>query len=281
MSNYYCLMTGAPALSMDNPSVVMGYAEFRAECEEVLSKADKKLLQYAYLKFDCQNLLEVLKYPDLVQLELTGLYSKEQLHELIEEADASDFKVPGYPEFMVEFVRDYRRNKDKSGYISADVLMNAYYQYAMQCPNEFISRWYKLNFLLSNILTAIIARKYGWNVSSYVMGDNEIIDLLKNSKAKDFDLTREYDFVAELMKIAEISDPVEKEKQLDVFKWQWLEEQTFFTPFGIEAVFAYLMKMELLLRWDMLDEIKGKKTFTSIIETLRSEAKVPDEFKRK
>ena len=75
-------------------------------------------------------------------------------------------------------------------------------------------------------------------------------------------------------------DPVEKEKRIDAFKWLWLDDKTFFDGFGVEAVFAYLCKLEMLNRWEMLDPEKGKETFTQIIENLRSEAKVPAEFVR-
>jgi hypothetical protein len=71
-----------------------------------------------------------------------------------------------------------------------------------------------------------------------------------------------------------------KEKRIDAFKWNWLEEQTFMEQFSIEAVFAYLCKLQMLHRWDMLDVEKGKETFKQIIEDLRSEAKVPEEFVR-
>jgi hypothetical protein len=51
--------------------------------------------------------------------------------------------------------------------------------------------------------------------------------------------------------------------------------------FSIEAVFAYFCKLEMLNRWELLDPETGKETFREIIESLRSEAKVPEEFIRK
>jgi len=46
-------------------------------------------------------------------------------------------------------------------------------------------------------------------------------------------------------------------------------------------VFAYLCKLEMLARWDKLDVEKGQETFRQIIENLRGEARVPDEFQVK
>jgi hypothetical protein len=82
------------------------------------------------------------------------------------------------------------------------------------------------------------------------------------------------------MKIVDCDDPVEKEKRIDAFKWLWLEDQTFMDVFSIDAVFAYVCKLEMLERWAKLDMETGRETFRQIIENLRGEARVPDEFKR-
>ena len=104
--------------------------------------------------------------------------------------------------------------------------------------------------------------------------------MIRTNNTKDFDLQHEYDYVGELMKIVEEKDPVRKEKSIDAFKWQWLEEKTICEVFSIEAVFAYFCKLEIMERWELLDIEKGKETFKQIIENLRGEAKVPEEFIR-
>ena len=63
-------------------------------------------------------------------------------------------------------------------------------------------------------------------------------------------------------------------------KWLWLDDQTFFEPFSIESVYAYLCKLEMQYRWAKLDVEQGKETFKQIIENLRGEARVPEEFVR-
>ncbi len=280
MSNYYCLMTGVPSIAMDQPTS-LSYAEFREQCEEDLTDADKKLLSYSFLRQDCLNIIKLLQHFD-DEIELLGNYSEEQLKELIKEAQNSEFKIEGFPEFLPEFIRhSYLPNVGNSNYFPDDAIMQAYYEYSMNCSNEMIAKWFKLNFNLNNILTALIARQNGWNVADFVRGENDITDMIKSNKSKDFDLTREYEFVGDIMKILDTDDPVEKEKKIDAFKWLWLDEQIFFTPFSIEAVFAYLCKLEMQLRWEMLDPEKGKETFVKIIEELRGEAKVPEEFVRK
>ena len=43
-------------------------------------------------------------------------------------------------------------------------------------------------------------------------------------------------------------------------------------------MFAYLCKLEMQERWEKLDPDKGKEAFQGIIDDLRGEVKVPDEF---
>ena len=133
---------------------------------------------------------------------------------------------------------------------------------------------------INNILTAMIARKQGWNLTDFVKGTGEVQDMIRENKTKDFDLSLEYDFVKDLMKIVDEDDPVKKEKMIDALKWLWLDDQTFFEPFSIESVFAYLCKLEMQYRWAKLDVEQGKETFKQIIENLRGEARVPEEFVR-
>ena len=279
MGNYYYLMTDVPVLNMDGShSKEISYADFRLMCKAELSKSDMRLLYCVYLKHDCQNLLTLLKNPE-AELQVLGNYTVEELLKLIEECNYDDRKIVGYPSFLPKFLMDsYYPRKDEPGYFAGDELMKAYYEYAFERKNEFVVKWFKMNFNITNILTALLARKHGWNVADFILGDNEITEMLRMNKSKDFDLGREYDYVPELMKIAETEDPVEKEKRIDAFKWVWLDEHTFGDPFCIETVFAYLCKLEMLDRWDRLDPVQGKATFTKIVEDLRGEAKVPEEF---
>lgn len=292
MANYYCLMTGVPDIAMDNSGKgQITFADFREQCEEVLTSADKQLIYYFYLEQDCKNLVKFLKASKTsdasedfsalnVEINVLGNYSLEQLQDLITAARTMNFNVHRYPSFMSEFARDFTYNKDKAGYFPEDQMMLAFYDYAVKCPNKMIASWYELNLNITNILTALIARKQGWNVSDFILGDNEVNEMIRTNNTKDFSLITELDYMTDLIKIVETEDPVLKEKRIDAFKWNWLEEQTFMEQFSIEAVFAYLCKLQMLHRWDMLDVEKGKETFRQIIEDLRSEAKVPDEFVR-
>lgn len=279
MGNYYCLMAGLPDISLNDSKKAPTVAELKEECENVLSDSDKKLMSFFFLKYDCQNIVRLLKNPEASLLP-NGNYSPEQYQDLITSAKEMNFNVHRYPTFMSIFAREYAYNKDTAGFFAEDAMMLEYYKYAMGCSNKMIADWYEFNFNVTNILTAMIARKNGWSVGDYIQGDNEVTEIIRTNNTKDFSLSVEYDYVADLMKVVDETDPVQKEKKIDAFKWTWLDERTFFDIFSIDAVFAYFCKLEMLERWEHLDVEEGKATFTQIIENLRGEAKVPAEFLR-
>ena len=278
MSSYYCLMAGLPDIALDDSRGAQSVADFKAELEEVLTEADKKLMFYFYLRYDCLNLVKLLKDPG-AEISLLGNYSREQYEDMMTSAREMNFNVHRYPSFLSVFAREYSYNKDKDGYFPEDAILLEYYQYALKCSNRMLREWFEMNLNVTNILTALIAKKYGWNVADYIQGDNEVCEMIRNSNARDFGLGLELDYMTDLMKIVECEDPVEKEKRIDAFKWLWLEEKTFMDVFAVEAVFAYMCKLEMLERWEKLDIETGRETFRQIIENLRGEARVPEEFK--
>ena len=278
MANYYCMIAGLPDIDLQDAKLGLSLEDMREQCEEVLTPRDKKLLFYFFLHFDCVNLVKLLKDPE-ADIDQWGNFSLEQLRDLITSATELNFNVHRYPAFMSIFAREYAFNKDKAGYFPEDEMMFQFLDYAIRtCPSRMMRRWYKLNLDITNILTAMLARSQGWSVGDFIKGEGEVQEMIRENKTKDFNLGLEFDYVPQLMKIVDEEDPVRKEKMIDAFKWVWLDERTFFEPFSMEAVFAYLCKLQMLERWAKLDVEQGKETFRKIIDDLRGEAKVPEEF---
>ncbi len=282
MGNYYCLMAGLPDIELADTQPGYSLADLREQCEEELNDGDKILLaRYFFLRHDCQNLVRLLKDPE-AKVDGSGNYSAEQYADLLTSAREMNHNVSRYPAFMSDFAREYPSKKDTKGFYAEDELAYQFLNYAITtCPNDMIRRWHKLNLEVTNFLTAVLARGQGWDPGDYIKGEGEMQEMIRQHNTKDFDLSREHDYIRDLMAIVEEEDPVRKEKLIDAFKWIWLDEETFYNPFSIEAVFAYLCKLEMQYRWANLDVKTGEETFKKIIENLRSEAKVPEEFIRK
>lgn len=302
MANYYCLMAGLPQVKLTDAQPQHTLLQLKEELADILEPQDKRLLQRYFLRFDCENLAELLEagrrkspYDIIVEpskvLPLpegkvkwndAALYDEETMRQFVVDARATDGDVKGFPSFLSDFVRTFDVRQEEQRWFSRDAIMLAYYDYARQCPNKMMADWYELNFNILNILTALIARRQGWHLADYVQGSGSVVrTLLNQSSQPDFGLGAELDYVSDLMRAAETTDPVEKERQIDALRWEWLEERTFFEPFDITALFAYIVRTEILERWALLDPELGRERFTQIIEDLRGEAKVPEEFIRK
>ena len=280
MSNYYCLMAGLPDIKLSDTKPGYSIAELRQQLQAEIGKYDERLLHFLFLRHDCLNLVRLLKDSE-AQLEPNGNYSREQLQELIELAAEVDLGKVAYPQFLVDFVREYGEQAGREGWYAEDEVLMQYYLYCThRCGNALMRRWYQLNYDVTNFMTAMIARKQGWKVADFVKGEGEVQEMIRTSDAKDFSLSGLYDFVPEVMKIVDEDDPVHKEQMLDALKWNWLEMETFGDTFSVEALFAYLCKLEIQERWSHLDPEQGKETFEQIIKDLRSEAEVPSEFLR-
>lgn len=280
MGNYYCLMTGLPVLSLSNAEQVVPVASIKEliEEEQGVSKSDQKLFEQFFLGGDCKNILALLKDENSQTLYI-GNYTREELLEMIADALEDVFEDdPRFPSFMAQFVREYYQHKDEEGYYAEDSLMLRYYQYLLQSKSEMVRQWAELNLNIANILTALIARQHGWKAEDFICGENDVTYMIRTNHSSDFGLGREIDYVPQLLQIVQCEDPVDKERRIDALKWIWLDDQTFMDEFSADAVFAYLCKAEMIERWNLLDPEKGQAIFREIIENLRGEAKVPEEF---
>ena len=280
MANYYCLIAGLPEIDFSDSHPGYSMDELVEQLHESLTPWDARLMaNFFFLQRDCKNLVGYLKDPE-AELMYQGAYTKEQYKDLVKSAEEMNFNVHRYPSFLSIFAREWAFNKDKKGYFPEDEILYLFYKYAIDnCSNKFVREWYQMNMDINNILTAILARKYGWNIADYIKGEGEVQEKLREENTPDFGLSREMDYMKELIQIAEQDDPVKKEKMIDALKWLWLDDNTFFEPFGIESVFAYMCKLEMQYRWANLDVEKGKESFEQIIENLRGEARVPDAYK--
>ncbi len=274
-------MASAPEIHLEDTKPGCDMDEFVEQLHESLTASDARIVDdYFFLQRDCRNLVALLKNPE-AEIVLDGRYTMEQYQDLMTHAREINFNVHRYPSFMSVFARQWYLNQDVKGYYPDDEMLYLFYEYAIAtCPNKFIRQWYQMNMDINNVLTALLARRQGWNVGDFVKGEGEVQDQIRENSTKDFVSSISIDNVDELRKIVEQTDPVQKERMIDALKWHWLDEQTFMDPFNLDAVFAYLCKLEIQYRWARLDVEQGKAHFQNIIDTLRSEAQVPEEYKR-
>lgn len=279
MSTYYCLVAGLPDISLDDGKLSYSVSDFKAELYPDLSAQDRKLIDLFYLKFDNTAILKLLKNKDAV-IEDKGNFSAEELLQLIEAVREGDTPDKKYPSYLVNFVSQYLQLSQDELYRADDLLAALYYSYGMSSNNAFIASWFEFNLNLNNILAALAARKYKLEVSSVIVGATSICEQLRTSNARDFGLNETLEYFEALQRIADIEELVEREKKVDMLKWKWLVDESFFHYFTIERIFVFLMQLEMIERWISLDKEKGNELFRKMIQDLKNEVQIPEEFRK-
>ncbi len=174
-----------------------------------------------------------------------------------------------------EFV-EYKLSKE-------DRLSAIYYQFALGQSKSFVKRWFRLNLNLRNVLAVYTTRKLGWDAKNLIVGDSAVENQMRTSTAKDFGLTEEeLPYLAQMLSIAEEQDISKRERDLDLFRWKWLDDECFDKVFGIERLLSYYIQIGIIERWVDLNEVTGEKTFRNIVYSLKAESRNSlEEFKKK
>ena len=278
MSKYYCLIAGLPDLSLEDGKLSYTVATFKTEIYPTLSAADRRLVDLFYLRYDNANLLTLLADRE-ASIRPLGSYSAEQLLDLIATVKEGERRPKGFPSYMIDFTAAYLSGSAEMRF-PADVLASGYYAHAMDCGNRFVRDWFEFNLNLNNVLAALTARKYKWEVAPYVVGEGEVADAIRTSAARDFGLADRLDCFDQLLRISETDELVEREKRTDLLKWVWMEDATVYDYFTIERLFVFLLRLDLIERWISLDKEKGSILFRSLIGTLKNEVQIPSEFRK-
>ena len=287
MSKYYCLISGLPSIALDDNKPVYSVAEFKAELDLILSEYDKRIMNWFFLKYDNKNLLSYLRESSFYEFDGRGVYTEEEIKEICDLLKSEE-RVPdkvSVPAYFADFIRDYYERFESNDntdihLLWEDKLSSLYYNEAIRCRNAFMASWFELNLNIGNMMTAYNCRKYGLDKEAYIIGDTEIAGILRQSEVRDFNTGNAPDYMNELMQITEEGDFMMREKRLDVLRWNWLEEETFFKTFGIESVIAYLLRLEMIERWLVLDKVHGEKTFRQLVADMKRESsETLEEFK--
>lgn len=279
MDAYYYLVAGLPDISLEDGKLSYTVDSFKSEIYPDLSDKDKNIIDLFYLKFDNDNLLHLLKDKEYV-VKRNGNFSSDELLSLIDTIKDGDIPDRKYPSYFSKFISEYLALAPEDAYRASDMLTSDYYSYAMRTKNSFVSAWFEFNLNLNNIQSAISARKYKIDVASTIVGDTDVCEVLRTSNARDFGLGDTLPYLENIQRISEIDDLLEREKKVDQLKWNWMEDESFFNYFTVERLFVFLLQLEMIERWISLDKDKGNELFRALIQSLKDDVQIPEEFRK-
>lgn len=278
-NQYYYFIAGLPDFTFDSMKLPFTVGQFSEMLSEELKRKDYELLKKYFLSFDNENLIKLLNDKE-AQLHPMGTLSREELLETIELLrEDVEAKSKTVPQYYLTFIRKWLGEEShEQTRVWEDLLTSLYTEYGLEVKNTLMSRWFEMNMDVNNILSAIYAKKHGLEVSKAVVGNNVVARTIReNSNLRDFGLSLEFENFEMIQRISDEDDIYERERKIDKYRWDWLEENTVFDYFNIEYIFAYLCKLQILERWVSLNAEEGERIFRALIDSLKNEVDVPKE----
>lgn len=280
---YHCLVAGLPEIFFDIQKLVYPVLAFKEYLKEELAEKDFELIETYFWRFDNENLLNIFLKKNKLFNHNANL-SKEDLEELIKlikenSLNAYHRNIPLYIINLIEkyFTGDLDTEDENK---LEKIITEEYYNYVTEIPNQFVANWYKFELDLNNILSALNCRKYNIDRHNQIIGNNEIAQKLITSNARDFGIN-EFPYYEDILKNFEESNLLEREKNIDKIKWEYIDNEVFFFYFTIERIFSYLIKLTIIERWLKLDYNTGKQLFEKLINELEKSYAFPEDFKLK
>lgn len=266
---YYTLVAGLREYVLDAENKGFDARDIIDEIRGELSGRDRKYLELFYTYYDIENIINILV--GRAQFSTLGNFSRKDLEK--------EMKAPDrLPDFITATLAAYE-DPDDPEYDEMDftktlekALWTAYYQACEKSECRFIREWYAFDRDLRNLIAAYTARRLGIHVADELVGDGYVVRSLSRSSAGDFGLTGELEYLDIVMAATgEEGNMVEKEHMIDLLRWKMAEELTTFDYFNINAVLAYLVKVNIVHRWVALDTTRGRQMLRRLLASMSSE----------
>ncbi len=269
--NYYYLVAGLPDILLDQKKLNFSIADFKEEMSYHLHPDDYRLVEMLFLPADNLNLLNLLTKSEK-EYDDSGKYSGDLLEEEIREPAS-------LPEYMQRFIIAYKNETPLFEDLSwEDQLTWLYYNHVMACSNEFLRDWFEFDLNIRNIVAGINARKHELKGDKYLIGDNYIVQAVRKSTLKDFGLANDFEYMEKLISVQDNDNLLERERAMDMMRWDYLDEANTFNYFTVEVLLAYIIKLQMVQRWLDMDQETGQELFRKLLDELEQSYEFPKEF---
>ncbi|MDE5691274.1 MAG: DUF2764 domain-containing protein, partial [Alistipes sp.] len=265
-TNYYTLVAGLREYALDADTKGFDVQAILAEIFEALTARDAKQVRLLDAYYDCENLAALR----------AGRSAWSPLGNLSREELAEELKHPArLPEELARVVRAYN---DPEGEDAETVdaaqrfeksLFAAYYDLCERKGCRFLRAWAAFDRNLRNLTAAVTARALGRPVEEVTVGGGDVVEQLQRSSAADFGLRGELGYIdAVIAAVGDEQNLVEKERKIDLIRWNEALELAAFDYFDINAVLSYLVRVNIVARWMLLDPARGREMFARLLAEL-------------
>ena len=266
--NYYCLVAGLREYALDSDTKGFNAREIIAEILEEVSSGDAEAVRLLHGYYDCENIIALR----------AGRSAYNPLGNIPAEELEQEMTSPqALPKAMAKVLKDYAATESEEtegvdlslGFERA--LLTAYYEECARSKSRFVRQWSEFDRTLRNVAAAAVARSKDRRVDSVTVGKGDVVAQLQRSSAADFGLRGELTYVdAILAAVNDEQNMVEKEHKIDLIRWEHAGELASSDYFNINAILSYLVKINIVARWSLLDPKRGRAMLDRIMAELDS-----------
>lgn len=271
-NNYYTLVAGFREYALDGDTKGFDIDEILLDIEEAVSAADWQAVELLYTYYDCENLVGLRN----------GTTAYNRLGRIAREELENELQNPTLlSKELATVVRAYAQSDGEDAEEVATErpfalsLFEAYYAKCSRSSSRLLRQWSEAERTLRNVVAALSARERGVAIESVVVGAGDTVDALRRSSAADFGLRGELQWIDTL--ITTLSDErniIEKERKIDLIRWSIVDGLSEQDYFNINAVLAYLIKVNIVARWAQLDRKVGAEMFERLLADLNGKERI-------
>ena len=115
-------------------------------------------------------------------------------------------------------------------------------------------------------------------MAGQLLGDGPIVEALQRSQAADFGLRQEVDYIDRLLQLAELPDVAERERRIDLLRWDMADELSTWDYFNVNFILAFFAKAIILHRWAAIDSQQGNQMFDRLFADLKASFSIERAF---
>ncbi len=273
-TQYYTLIASLTEYSLDTDAKGFDAREVIDEVLDSISRKDAVLVRQLYGYYDCENIIAIRDARS--QHNPLGNYTRDELVEQLEAPTTLPREVVKLLEAYDEPEGEAAEEFDTNERFERN-LFEIYYKGCAGSSSRFLRAYSQFDRNLRNVAAAVTARSAGRAVESVTVGDGEIVEQLHRSSAADFGLRGELSYIDAV--IAAVNDEpslLEKERKIDLIRWEQALELSTFDYFDINAILSYLVRLNIVARWSVLDAKRGRELFEKLLSELDAKELIKD-----
>jgi len=265
-TNYYCLVAGLREYALDGAPKGFDPLAVRDEIVRELTPADRRAVELLYGYYDCKNLIGLR----------AGRAGHDPLGNLSREQLERELELPHMlPAELGRVLTAYDRpDSEEAEEIDTSqrferTLFEAYYRLCAASPSRFLREWSEFDRTLRNVAAAVAIRITGRPADETIVGGDDVAEQLRRSSAADFGLRGELPYIdAVIAAVNEEGNLLEKEHKIDRIRWRQAVDLAAGDYFDINAILSYLVRINLVARWTLLDEKRGREMLRRLLGEL-------------